>query len=189
MATTSVPQTAAGTAITTWKIDPAHTTLEFAVRHMMIATVKGHFTDVQGTVTTTGDDPTTAVVDVQIPAASINTRNEQRDAHLRSADFLDADNHPTITFKSATVERAGGDKLRMSGDLTIRGTTLPVTLDVTIEGRGKDPWGGERSAFSATTKINRQEFGLRWNQALETGGVLVADEVKISVDVELVKQG
>ena len=185
---TSAPvETTRGTQ-TTWKIDATHTTVEFAVRHMMIATVKGFFTDVQGTVTTIGDDPTTAVVDVQIPAASINTRNEQRDAHLRSADFLDAENHPTITFKSTKVTRAGDDKLRMEGDLTIRGTTLPLTLDVTIEGRGKDPWGGERSAFSATTKINRQEFGLRWNQALETGGVLVADEVKISVDVELVKQ-
>ena len=174
-------------AETAWKIDAAHTTVEFAVRHMMIATVKGHFTDVQGTVITIGDDPTTATVEVTIPAASINTRNEQRDAHLRSADFLDAENYPTITFRSTGVERAGGDKLRLHGDLTIRGTTLPLTLDVTIGGRGKDPWGGERSAFSATGRINRQDFGLRWNQALETGGVLVADEVKISVDVELVK--
>ncbi len=174
-------------AKTVWKIDAAHTTLEFAVRHMMIATVKGHFTDVQGTVITTGDDPTTAVVDVTIPAASINTRNEQRDAHLRSADFLDAEIHPTVTFQSTGVERAGGDKLRLRGDLTIRGTTFPVVLDVTVEGRGRDPWGGERSAFSATTKINRQEFGLRWNQALETGGVLVGDEVKISIDAEFVR--
>ena len=185
---TSVPVETTRGAKTTWKIDAAHTTVELAVRHMMIATVNGHFTAVRGTVTTTGDDPTTAVVDVTIPAASINTRNEQRDAHLRSADFLDAENHPNITFRSTGVERAGGDKLRLDGDLTIRGTTLPLTLDVTIEGRGKDPWGGERSAFSATTKINRQEFGLRWNQALETGGVLVADEVRISVDVELVKE-
>jgi polyisoprenoid-binding protein YceI len=172
--------------LTTWSIDPAHTHVEFAVRHMMLTTVKGRFTDVRGTVRSHDSDPAKREVDVTIGVASIDTREAQRDAHLRSADFLDAEQFPTITFKSRRI--TDGNSFRLVGDLTIRGVTREVVLDVTSEGRAKDPWGGERAGFTATTKIKRSEFGLTWNQALETGGVLVGDEVKISIDAELLKQ-
>lgn len=171
---------------TTWKIDPSHTQAEFAVRHLMISTVKGRFGDVQGVVRTDEADPSRSSIDVTISVASIDTREPQRDAHLRSADFFDAENFPQLTFRSTGIEGAG-DSFKVAGDLTIRGTTRPVVLDVTSEGRAKDPWGGERAGFSATAKIKRSEFGLTWNQLLEAGGVAVGDDVKISVDVELVK--
>jgi polyisoprenoid-binding protein YceI len=181
MSTVSAPST------TTWKIDPAHTNVEFSVRHLMIATVKGRFTDVSGTVKIDEADLSRSEIDVTINVASIDTREQQRDAHLRSADFFDVEKYPTMTFRSTRVEPGQDGRLTVVGDLTIRGITKPVTLDVTSEGRAKDPWGGERAGFSATTRINRTDFGLTWNQALETGGVLVGDEVKISLDVELVK--
>ena len=127
-------------------------------------------------------------MDIEISVASIDTREAQRDAHLRSADFFDAEHFPTITFKSRRIENVKGDSFTLAGDLAIRGVTRPVVLDVTSEGRGKDPWGGERAGFSATTKIKRSDFGLTWNQLLETGGVAVGDDVKISIDVELVKK-
>jgi polyisoprenoid-binding protein YceI len=171
---------------TTWQIDPAHTHVEFAVKHMMISTVKGRFAGVQGTVVASAPDFGDGSVSVTIDVASIDTRQEQRDAHLRSADFFDAENHPTITFVSRRVEK-DGDELRVSGDLSIRGTTREVVLNATYEGTGTDPWGGERAGFSATTKVDRRDFGLTWNQALETGGILVGDQIKISLEVELVK--
>ena len=174
-------------ATTTWKIDPSHTHAEFAVRHLMISTVKGRFAEVQGTVRTDETDAAASQVDVTIGVSSIDTREPQRDAHLRSADFFDAGNFPQITFRSTRVD-GGGESFKVTGDLTIRGTTREVVLDVTTEGRGKDPWGGERAGFSATTRIKRSEFGLTWNQLLEAGGVAVGDDVKISIDVELVKQ-
>jgi polyisoprenoid-binding protein YceI len=180
-ATVSTPTAA------TWTIDPSHTHAEFAVRHLMISTVKGRFADVQGTVRTDESDPANSQVDVTINVSSIDTREPQRDAHLRSADFFDADNFPQIKFRSTRVS-GGGSSFKVTGDLTIRGTAREVVLDVTTEGRGKDPWGGERAGFSATTRIKRSEFGLTWNQLLEAGGVAVSDEVKISIDVELVKQ-
>ena len=186
---TSIATATLPTASTSsWKIDPAHTHVEFAVRHLMIATVKGRFADVQGTVTIDETDPTKNSVDVTIGAASIDTREPQRDAHLRSADFFNIEVHPTLTFRSRRVTDVAGDRFRLTGDLTIGSVTREVVLEVTTGGRGRDPWGGERSAFEATTKIKRSEFGLTWNQALETGGVVVGDEIKISVDAELVRQ-
>ena len=172
----------------TWKIDAAHSQVEFAVRHMMIATVRGRFAGVTGTVITDESDPGKAEVDVVIDVDSIDTREAKRDAHLKSADFFDVEKHPTITFKSTRVTGLKGDEFKLVGNLTIHGVTREVTLDVTSEGRAKDPWGGERAGYSAVTRINRKDFGLTWNQALETGGLLVGDEIKIALDLELVRQ-
>jgi polyisoprenoid-binding protein YceI len=185
MATAQQPQS----VITQWRVDPAHTTVEFAVKHMMIATVRGRFSEVDGTVHQDASNPAATRVEVSIKAASIDTRVPDRDAHLRSADFLDVEKYPEITFRSTRVERAGGEHLRIEGDLTLHGVTRPIVLDVTEEGRGKDPWGGDRAGYSATTTIDRRDYGLLWNQALEqSGGWLVGHEVKITMDVELVRQ-
>jgi polyisoprenoid-binding protein YceI len=182
--TTDAP---AGTATTTtWNIDPAHTHVEFAVKHMMIATVKGRFTDIKGTVVVDEANPASAKIDVTIAATSLDTRQEQRDGHLRSADFFDVERFPTIRFVSRKIAR-DGDGYRVTGDLTIRDATREITLAVDDEGRGRDPWGITRAGFTGTAKIHRKDFGLVWNQPLESGGLLVGDEVKISVDVELVK--
>jgi polyisoprenoid-binding protein YceI len=172
---------------TTWNIDNSHTLAEFSVRHLMISTVKGRFGEVSGKVVADDADPSRAQIEATINVASIDTREAQRDAHLRSADFFDAENFPTLTFRSTRIEKAGDD-FKVTGDLTIRGTTREVVLDVTSEGRVKDPWGGERAGYSAKTKIKRSDFGLTWNMALETGGVVVGDEIKIALEVELVKQ-
>jgi polyisoprenoid-binding protein YceI len=174
-------------ARTTWIVDAAHSNVEFSIRHLMIATVKGRFADVQGTVTIDEEDPSQTEINVTIGAASIDTRMPQRDEHLRSADFFDVANHPTLTFKSRSVRREG-ETFKVVGDLTIRGVTRELVLDVVAQGRQADPWGAQRAGFEATGKIKRSDFGLTWNQALETGGVLVGDDVKISVDVELVAQ-
>lgn len=169
----------------TYSIDAAHTTVEFAVRHMMISTVKGNFADVKGTVVVPeSGEPT---VEATIAVASIDTRNDQRDTHLRSADFFDAEKYPEMRFKSTNVRRTG-DGYALTGNLTIKGVTRPITLAVKEEGAGVDPWGNQKVALSATGKFNRGDFGLTWNAALETGGVLVSDEVKISIDAQLVKQ-
>jgi polyisoprenoid-binding protein YceI len=172
---------------TQWTLDAAHTNVEFAVRHLMISTVRGRFAEVEGTVVTS-DDPTDAEIRVSIATGSIDTRQEQRDAHLRSADFFDAATFPAMTFASRGIVAQPDGTLSVVGDLTIRGVTKEITLAVTAEGRGRDPWGGERAGFSAKGKISRSDFGLTWNQALETGGVVVGDEVKISIDAELVKK-
>ena len=161
--------------------------IEFGVRHLMITTVKGRFTGVEGTVQLDEADPTAADVDVRIDAATIDTREAQRDTHLRSADFFDVETFPHITFRARGPIARHGHEFKLAGDLTLHGVTRPVVLDVTEEGRGKDPWGGERLGFSATTKIKRSDFGLTWNQALETGGVVVGDDIKISLDLELIK--
>jgi polyisoprenoid-binding protein YceI len=174
--------------LTTWSIDPAHSHVEFAVRHLMLSTVKGRFSEVRGGIRSDEGEPGRSEVDITIGVASIDTRDPQRDAHLRSADFFDVENFPVMTFKSRRIVDANGNTFRIAGDLTIRGVTREVALDVTAEGRGKDPWGGERAGFSATAKIKRSDFGLTWNQLLETGGVAVGDDVKISIDVELVMQ-
>jgi polyisoprenoid-binding protein YceI len=174
-------------AATTWKIDPAHSQVEFAVRHMMITTVKGRFAGVEGTVTLDEANPAAADVSVRIDVASIDTREPQRDAHLRSADFFDVATFPQITFTAKGPLQRRGSEFPLVGDLTIHGVTRQVALEVTDEGRGKDPWGGERLGFSATAKIKRSDFGLTWNQALETGGVLVSDEVKIVLELQLTK--
>ena len=186
MTTTAVrPQS----IITTWNIDPVHTLVEFSAKHMMITTVKGRFGDVRGVITVDPDRPEGSSVTVEIAAASLDTRTEQRDQHLRSADFLDVENHPLITFRSRRVEGlqlAEGTEFRIAGDLTIRGVTREILLDATFEGRGRDPWGNERVSFSATTKVDRREFGLTWNAALETGGVLVGNEIKIHVEAQAI---
>ena len=172
----------------TWKIDASHTTVEFSAKHMMFTTVKGRFANVEGTISLDGDSPAAASVDVTMEAASIDTRNEQRDGHLKSADFLDAANYPAVTFRSTKIE-GGKDSFTLTGDLTIRGTTRPITLDVTFEGQGIDPWGGERRGFSATGSFDRREFGLTWNQALEAGGLLVSNEIKIQIDAQIIRAG
>ena len=174
---------------TTWTIDPVHSSVEFAVRHLMITTVKGRFTDVQCTVVLDEANPSAASAEITIGAASIDTREPQRDAHLRSADFFDAEKFPTLTFRSTSVRSISADGFTLVGDLTIHGVTREVALEVTSEGRTKDPWGGERAGYSATTKIKRSEFGLTWNQLLETGGLAVSDDVKITLDVQLVQAG
>jgi polyisoprenoid-binding protein YceI len=171
----------------TWQIDPAHTDAAFAVKHLMISTVRGHFGKVSGTVTVDENDPKSAKVDVHIETGSIDTRQPGRDEHLRSADFFDVANHPEIHFVSKRVEGDPKGEFKLIGDLTIRGTTREITLEVTNEGIGDDPWGNLRAGFNATTKIRRGEFGLTWNQALETGGVVVGDEVKITIDAEVTR--
>ena len=172
---------------TTWKIDPTHSHVEFAVRHLMISSVKGRFGVVEGTVVTDEGNPSAADVTVTIDTATIDTREAQRDAHLKSADFFDVEKFPTLTFHGTRITGAG-DQFKLTGDLTLHGVTREVTLDVTAEGRGKDPWGGDRAGYSATAKIKRSDFGLTWNQVLEAGGIAVGDEIKIALDVELVKQ-
>ncbi|HVG23433.1 MAG TPA: YceI family protein [Thermoanaerobaculia bacterium] len=176
---------------TTWTIDPAHSSVELAVKHMMFTTVRGRFKDFKGTIVVDEQNPDNAKVDVEIVAASLDTGVADRDGHLRSADFLDTETHSTITFRSKRVEGAmkkEGDAFRVTGDLTIRGTTFEVTLDAVYEGTGKDPWGGTRAGARATARIDRREWGLKWNQTLETGGILVANEVRIEIEVQAVKQ-
>ncbi len=179
--TTAQPQ------VTTWTIDTAHTSAEFAVRHMMISTVKGRFADVQGTLTLDETSLAKSQVDVTIATASVDTRSEQRDGHLKSADFFDVEKFPTIRFTSTRVVKTGGDSFDVVGNLTIKDVTREVTLKVEDQGRGTTPWGQHQAGFTASTKIDRKDFGLTWNQALEAGGVLVADEVKISIEVEFTK--
>jgi polyisoprenoid-binding protein YceI len=173
---------------TTWSVDPVHSNVEFAVRHLMITTVKGRFTDVRGTVVLDEQHSEASSADITIGVASIDTREAQRDAHLRSADFFEAETYPTLTFRSKAVRDHSSDGFTLVGDLTIHGVTREVTLDVTPEGRTKDPWGGQRTGFTATTRIKRSDFGLTWNQLLETGGLAVSDDVKIALDVQLVAQ-
>ena len=169
----------------THTIDATHSNVEFAVKHMMISTVKGRFGDVTGTVTVPASGE--PAVDVTIKAASIDTRVDARDNHLKSADFFDVEKYPTLRFVSTKATRTD-DGYTLAGDLTIKDVTKPVTLTVTDEGAGVDPWGNSKTAFSATGKINRSDFGLNWNAALETGGVLVSEEVKLAFDVQLVAQ-
>jgi polyisoprenoid-binding protein YceI len=164
--------------------------VELAVKHMMFTTVRGRFKDFSGTIEVNESVPDQSTVRFEIAAASLDTGVADRDAHLRSADFLDVENHPTITFRSRRVEGAtkkAGDRFTVVGDLTIRGTTMEVQLDCQFEGTGTDPWGGTRAGYGATAKIDRREWGLKWNQALETGGILVANEVRIELEVQAVK--
>jgi polyisoprenoid-binding protein YceI len=179
------------TRTTTWQIDPAHSAIEFAVKHMMFTTVRGRFKAFKGTIEADEQNPDGSIVNVEIDASSIDTGVADRDAHLNSADFLDVENHPTITFRSRRVEGAAskeGDAFKVVGDLTTRGTTIDVALDSQFVGTGKDPWGGFRSGARAETRIDRRDWGLKWNQALETGGILVANDVRIEIEVQAVKQ-
>ncbi len=179
---------AAKPGIITWNIDPAHSNAQFTVRHLMISNVKGEFTRVGGRVLFDPNNPESLSAEATIDVSTINTREPDRDNHLKSPDFFDVAKYPTLTFKSKRA-LAGSDGLKVTGDLTIHGVTREVTLDV--EGPTppvKDPWGFTRVGASATAKINRKDFGLIWNQALETGGVLVGDDVRITLDVELVAE-
>ena len=182
--------TATDSTTSTWNIDASHSTIEFAAKHMMITTVKGRLSDARGALTIDEANPANSSVKVEFDARSIDTRSEQRDQHLRSGDFLDVEQYPTISFVSRRVSGASaepGAEFKVVGDLTIRGVTKEVTLDATYEGRGRDPWGGERVSFSADAKIDRREFGLVWNAALETGGVLVGNDIKIHLEVQAVR--
>lgn len=184
MSTLAIPQT----AVSTWNLDAAHSVAEFKVKHMMISNVKGQFAKVTGVLQFDEQDVTKSKVEASIDATSLSTRDDQRDAHLKSPDFFHVEQHPALTFKSTRVRRIGDGELSVSGDLTIRGVTRNV--EFTIDGPtapAKDPWGNTRIGLSATTKINRKDFGLTWNAALEAGGILVGDEVTITLDVQFVK--
>lgn len=172
----------------TWVIDASHSIITFSVRHMMISKVRGRFSRFDGTVNFDEQNPANSSVQVTIDATSIDTRDERRDGHLMSPDFLDVANYPTITFTSKRIEVIDDSHGRIIGDLTIRGVTREVTLEVEYNGQSKSPWGTISAGFSASTKINRKDWGLTWNVALETGGVLVGDEVTIEIEIEIVKQ-
>jgi len=179
----------AAAANSNWQIDPAHSSAQFSVRHMAISTVRGAFSKVTGSVVFDDKDVSKSTVEVTIDANSVDTRVPDRDNDLRSEKFFDVVHYPSITFKSKRVEQVAPGKLKVTGDLTIRGTTKEVVLDV--EGPTapmKDPWGNTRNAATATTKINRQDFGVKWNATLDNGGVVVGDDVSIIIDVELVKK-
>lgn len=173
---------------TTWTLDPAHTTVEFAGKHLMVTTVKGHFGQVAGTLQIDESDYTRSSVEATIDVAGLNSRDPKRDGHLRSADFFDVEKWPTATFKSTRIERKSDDEYVVYGDLTLRDVTREIALNTTFDGKSKSPWGTEVIAFHATTRISRKDWGLNWNVALETGGVLVSDNINLSVDVEAIKQ-
>lgn len=176
-------------ATSTWQIDPQHTAAQFSVRHLAISTVRGQFSNVKGTVQFDDADVTKSMVDVTIDVNSVDTREPKRDAHLKSADFFDAAKYPVMTFKSKKVEKVSDGKLKVTGDLTIRGTTKEVVLDVDgPTAPVKDPWGMQRTALTATTKVNRQDYGVKWNATMDNGGVVVGDEISIIIDLEMVKQ-
>ena len=173
---------------TVWQIDPKHTAVEFAVSYLTFPTVKGRFEGVSGTIRGDAADPARASVEVEIDAASLDTGEGRRDTHLRSADFLDVERHPTLSFTSTRVEPLDGRRLRVHGDLTIRGTTRAVVLDAELKGRGPNPEGLEVVGLAARTGIDRRDFGLTWNQALETGGLLVGNAVAIQLEVQAIRQ-
>ena len=180
----------AAAATSTWQIDPNHSAAQFAVRHLAISTVRGAFTKVSGTVQLDDKDVSKSSVDVTIDAASVDTRVADRDKDLRGDHFFDVEKYPTITFKSTKVEQVEAGKLKVTGDLTIHGVTKQVVLDV--EGPTapvKDPWGNQRAAANATTKINRQDFGVKWNAKMDNGGWVVGDDVAITIDLEMVQKG
>lgn len=173
---------------TTWKLDPAHSVAEFKVKHMMISNVKGSFTGLSGTLTLDETDYTHSTAEASIDVASVKTGDAQRDGHLKSPDFFDADQFPTITFKSTNIDAKGGADYEVTGDFTLHGVTKPVVFAVEdVSEPSKDPWGNQRIGLSASTKINRKDFGLAWNSALETGGLLVGEEVTISLEVQFIK--
>lgn len=171
-----------------WQIDTSHSDIQFSVRHMMISKVRGRFETFTGTVNFDENNPTNTTVNVEVDLNSINTRDEKRDGHLRSADFFNVESYPTMTFVSKKVEQTDEFNGRLIGDLTIRGITHEVALDVQYSGTAKSPWGTVSAGFSAKGKLNRKAFGLNWNAALETGGVLVGEEVEIGIELEIVKQ-
>lgn len=173
---------------TVWKFDPAHTLIEFGVKHMMVSTVKGRFNEFEGTIYGDPSDPTNSRVEVRINPASIDTRNEQRDGHLKSADFLDVENYPEITFKSTRIEEQDKNIYKVYGDLTIHGVTKEIELEASINGVGKSPYGHQVVGITVETLLSREEWGLKWNVALEAGGVMVGNTLKVSIEVEAIKQ-
>jgi polyisoprenoid-binding protein YceI len=180
--------TQTSTGVTTWKLDPTHSIAEFAVKHLVVTTVKGRFRDLEAELRIDETNPENSSVTASIDVASVDTNMPDRDAHLRSDDFFNADQFPKITFTSASVEKAGDRSYRVLGDLTIRDVTRPVTLETEFEGVIDDPWGSRRAAFTATTQISRKEFNVRWNQLVEKGGAVVSDNVKITLHIEAVEQ-
>jgi polyisoprenoid-binding protein YceI len=180
--------TATTPTTTTWSIDPAHSAAEFKVKHMMISNVKGKFTGLSGVLGLNEADLTKSSIEASIPISTITTSDDQRDGHLKSADFFDVEKFPTMTFKSSKVTPASGGEFTVTGDLTLHGVSKAVTFAVEgLSQPAKDPWGNLRVGLSATTKINRKDFGLTWNSALETGGVLVGEDISITLDVEFIK--
>ncbi|HTT34050.1 MAG TPA: YceI family protein [Methylomirabilota bacterium] len=176
-----------GAASTPWKIDPQHSSAQFAVRHLGLSTVRGAFSKLDGTVTLDDADITKSSVEVTIDVSTVDTREPDRDKDLRSERFFDVAHYPTMTFKSKKVEQVAPGKLKVTGDLTIRGTTKEVVLEVDGPTAPiKDPWGNQRAAATATTKVNRQDFGVKWNAKLDNGGVVVSDDVNIMIDVEMI---
>lgn len=170
-----------------WQLDPVHTSVGFVARHLMVAKVRGRFTGVEGTIHV-ADDPAESWAEVRIDAASVESGDEQRDGHLRSPDFFDVERYPQITFRSTRIEGSSPGHFLVHGDLTVHGVTRPVTLDVEYAGVTADPWGGTRAGFSASTEVDREEFGLTWNVAIETGGVVVGKKVRLEFEIEAVKQ-
>jgi polyisoprenoid-binding protein YceI len=179
----TIEQPTVGTK-TIWTLDPSHSQVSFAAKHMMVTTVRGTFGEVTGKIALDENDFTKSEVEATIDVAGLTTRDEKRDGHLRSADFFDAENHPAATFKSTKIVSKGGDKYEIAGDLTVRGETKPVVLQAEYDGKGVNPWGQEIMGFSATTEINRKDWGLNWNVALEAGGWLVAEKIKLEIATE-----
>jgi polyisoprenoid-binding protein YceI len=171
-----------------WQIDPSHSEISFSIKHMMITTVRGRFTSFTGTLFIDDETPENSHVEGNVEVATIDTREPQRDEHLRSADFFDAANYPQMTFASRSIERNGRNRYRVHGDLQIRGVTRPVVFDVQEAGRVQDPWGARRIGYTATTKVNRRDFGLTWNVALEAGGWLVGEEVRVEIELQAIEQ-
>ncbi len=185
MSTTST-STKIGT--TTYAIDAAHSQVGFSVKHMMFSTVRGNFTGFEGSIVVDHDNPANSSVNVTIDASTITTRDEKRDEHLRSADFFDTETYPTITFKSTSIDFKDAENFTVNGDLTMHGVTQPVKIKAEQTGEGTNPWGVDVAGFEGSTKVNRKDFGLNWNAALEKGGVLVGDEIKIELELEVAKQ-
>jgi polyisoprenoid-binding protein YceI len=190
MTTTSTTQILAGVeapAAGVYAIDPSHSNLGVTARHLMVSKVRGFFSGVSGSITI-ADDPLASSVELTVQADTIDTRDEQRDGHLKGADFLDVENYPELTFRSTKVEQVKNENFRVTGDLTIRGVTKPVVVELEYRGEAKDPWGGTRILFEARGEIDREEFGITWNAALETGGVLVSKKLAFEFETEAVKQ-
>lgn len=171
-----------------WTVDAAHSSIDFSVKHMMIATVRGTFHDFEASIEANPADLTTANIQFSVDVASVDTRNNDRDVHLRSGDFFDVEQYPKMTFQSTNIVKKSEGEYNLTGDFTLHGVTRQETFSVTFEGEGKDPWGNEKAGFSAEGKINRSDYGLTYNAALETGGVLVGDQVKIAIQIEAAKQ-
>ncbi|MBL3642425.1 YceI family protein [Peribacillus frigoritolerans] len=173
---------------TKWIVDPTHSAIEFSVKHMMIAKVKGSFNKFEASILANPSDLTTAEIDFTVDVASIDTRNADRDNHLRSADFFDVEKKPTLTFKSTKIVKTDEDEYDVTGNVTLNGVTQEETFSITFEGQGKDPWGNEKAGFSGKGKVKRSDYGLTYNAALETGGVLIGDQITLTIEIEAAKE-